>query len=256
MQSWTITNWDHVNAAAETPTRSHATEATLAQLPDTQVDTQANPCITSQGTDTSLLTAQAPPRNELTESDTELLAACELYDAFTYNTTKPSTSSNHFELPLNEISCNDYEPTPTLQEHNAASTLSMEEWLYKTIPEYTDLYPAAPPLERSHELSMITHYIKDIASYSALTTIEPPDMWLYYATEYMPPASLLHIIRYRAREYHPYVWDTEHRTYIAEKEAAAVDKYIDQYDWQAFLIKHRASLANQQPAASSRYPPA
>ena len=255
-QSWTITSWDHANAAAETPSCPHATEATLVQLRDTQVDTQANPCTTSQGTDTGLPTAQAPPCNELTESDTELLAACELHDAFTYNTTKPSPSSNHFELLLNEISCNDYEPTPTLQEYNAASTLSMEEWLYKTVPEYTDLYPAAPLLEKSHELSTITHYIKDIASHSALTTIEPPDMWLYYATEYMPPASLLHIIRYRAREYHPYVWDTEHRTYIAEKEAAAVDKYIDQYDWQAFLIKHRASLANQQPAASSRHPPA
>ena len=103
---------------------------------------------------------------------------------------------------------------------------------------------------------MISHYITDIALFSALTTIEPPDMWLYYATEYMPPASLLHIIRHRAREYHPYVWDTEHRTYIAEKEAAAVAKYIDQYDWQAFLIKHRANLASQQPPGRSSNLPA
>ena len=181
----------------------------------------------------------------------ELLAACELQDAFTYNTTKPTPSSNHHELLLNEISCNDYEPTPTLQEFNEANTLSMEEWLHKTIPEYTDLYPAAPPLESSHELSLITHYIRDIASHSALTTIEPPNMWLYYATEYMSAASLLHIIRYRAREYQPYVWDAEHRAYIAEKEAAALDKYIDQFDRQAFLRKHRANLGNQQVLTSS-----
>ena len=83
MQSWTITNWDHVNAAAKTPTRSHATEATLVQILDTQVDMQANLC-----TDTSLPTAQAPPRSEFTESDTELLAACELYDAS--HITQPS----------------------------------------------------------------------------------------------------------------------------------------------------------------------
>ena len=138
----------------------------------------------------------------------------------------------------------------------------MEDWLFKTTREYTDLYPAAPPLEKSHELPTITHYIKNITSHSALTTIEPPDMWLYYATEYMPPASLLHIIRHRAPEYHPYVWDTEHCTYIAEKEAAAVDKYIDQYDWQAFLTRHRevrdkrANFAGEQPSASSSSPPA
>ena len=117
-QSWTITSWDHANAAAETPSCPHATEATLAQLLDTQVDTQTNPCINSQCTDTGLPTAQAPPCNELTESNTELLAACELYDAFTYNTNKPPPSSNHLELPLDEISCIDYAPTPTLQEHN------------------------------------------------------------------------------------------------------------------------------------------
>ena len=67
----------------------------------------------------------------------------------------------------------------------------------------------------------------------------------------MSAASLLHIIRYRAREYQPYVWDAEHRAYIAEKEAAALDKYIDQFDRQAFLRKHHANLANQQPLTSS-----
>ena len=133
----------------------------------------------------------------------------------------------------------------------------MEDWLSKTTGEYIDLYPAAPPLEKAHELATITHYIGDIASHSALTTIEPPHMWLYYATEWIPPASLLHFIRPRAREYHPYVWDTEHCTYIAEKEAAALDKYIDHYDRQAFLTRHReamgkrANLANQQPSAIS-----
>ena len=82
-------------------------------------------------------------------------------------------------------------------------------------------------------------------------------MWLYYATEWIPPASLLHLIRPRAREYHPYVWDTEHCTSIAEKEAAALDKYIDHDDRQAFFTRHReamgkrAILANQQPSASS-----
>ena len=48
--------------------------------------------------------AQAPPGNELTESDMELLAACELQDPFTYNTTKQTPSPNHYELLLNEIS--------------------------------------------------------------------------------------------------------------------------------------------------------
>ena len=177
MKRWTSTTREP-NAAAGTPPCPHVFAATFAQIPATQVDTQANPGVTSQDSDTGLPIAQAPPGNELTESDMELLATCELQDAFTYNTTKQTPSPNHYELLLNEISCNDYEPTPTLQEFNEANTLSMEEWLHKTIPEYTDLYPAAPPLESSHELSLITHYIRDIASHSALTTIEPPNMWL------------------------------------------------------------------------------
>ena len=84
MQGWTATPWSHANAAAETPSRPHVTEATLVQLPDTQVDTQTDPRTTNQCTDTGLPTAQATPRNELTESDIELLAACELYDALTH----------------------------------------------------------------------------------------------------------------------------------------------------------------------------
>ena len=250
MQNWTSTTPD-LNAAAETPLCPHTVAATLVQFPDTQVDTQANPSTTSQDSDTGLPIAQAPARNELTESDTELLAACELQDAFTYSTTKPTPCSIHDELLLNEISCNDYEPTPTPQEFNEANILRMEQWLYKTIPEYSALYPAAPPLDSSHELSLTTNYIKDIASHSALTTIEPLNMWLYFATEYMSAASLLHMIRYRAREYQPYVWDTGQRAYIAEREAAALDKYIDQYDRQAFLRKHRANLTTQQPPTGS-----
>ena len=138
MQGWIVTPWSSANAAAEAPSRPHAAEATLVQLLDTQVDTQTDPRTTNQCTDTGLPTAQATPRNELTESDIELLAACELYDALTHSTTTSPPSSNHLEFPLDEISCNDYAPTPTLQEHNAASTLSVEDWLSKTTGEYID----------------------------------------------------------------------------------------------------------------------
>ena len=250
MQNWTPTTSDY-NAATVTSLCPHTVAATFAHLPDTQVDTQANPNTTSLDSDTGLPIAQAPASNELTESDMELLAACELQDAFTYSTTTPTPCSNHDELLLNEISCNDYEPTPTPQEFKEANMLSLEQWLSKTIPEYSALYPAAPPLDSSHELSLITHYIRDIASLSALTIIEPPNMWLYFATEYLSAASLLHIIRCRAREYQPYVWNARHRAYIARREAAAMDKYIDQYDRQAFLTKHRANLTIQQPPTGS-----
>ena len=250
MQNWTPTTPDR-NAADVTHLCPHIVTATLTHLPGTQVDTQANPNTTSFASETVLPIAQAPASNELTESDMELLAASELQDAFTYSTTMPSPCSNHDELLLNEISCNEYEPTPTLQEFKEANMLSVEQWLSKTIPEYSDLYPAAPPLDSSHELSMITHYISDIASLSTLTISEPPNMWLYFATEYLSGASLLHIIRCRAREYQPYVWNARHRAYTAKKEAAAMDNYIDQYDRQAFLTKHRVNITTQQPPLSA-----
>ena len=94
----------------------------------------AIPNTTSLASETVLPFAQTPTSNELTESDMELLAASELQDAFTYSTTMPSPCSNHDELLLNEISCNEYEPTPTLQEFKEANMLSLEQWLSKTIP--------------------------------------------------------------------------------------------------------------------------
>ena len=250
MQNWTTTTPDR-NAADVTHLCPHIVTATLTHLPDTQVDTQANPNTTSFASETVLPIAQAPASNELTESDMELLAASELQDAFTYSTTMPSPCSNHGELLLNEISCNEYEPTPTLQEFKEANMLSLEQWLSKTIPEYSALYPAAPPLDSTHELSTITHYIRDIASLSTLTISEPLNMWPYFATEYLSGASLLHIIRCRAKEYQPYVWNAGYRAYTAKKEAAAMDNYIDQYDRQAFLSKHRVNTTAQHPPLSA-----
>ena len=186
MQEWIVTPWSSANAAAEAPSHPHAVEATPAQLPDTHVDTQTNSRTTNHCTDTGLPSAQATPFNELTESDTELLAACELYDALTRSTTTWLPDSNHLELPLDELSCNDYAPIPTSQEYKEASTLSVEGWLTKTTNEYIDSYPATLPFEDAHEPATITQYVKDIASHSALTTTEPSNMWLYFATEWLP----------------------------------------------------------------------
>ena len=55
----------------------------------------------------------AQPHIELTESDTELLAASELHNEFEYNTTMPNERPNHGEPLLNELTSNDYLPTPT-----------------------------------------------------------------------------------------------------------------------------------------------
>ena len=94
---------------------------------------------TSPAPETVLPIAQPPTCIELTESDTELLAASELQNEFTYSTTMPNASPNQDELLVDELSWNDYEPTPTLQEFNDANMLSLEQWLFKTTPEYSAL---------------------------------------------------------------------------------------------------------------------
>ena len=108
---------------------------------------------TSSVPETFLPLAQPHTCTELTESDTELLAASELHNEFTYNTTMPNERPNQDEILVDELSCNDYEPTPIIQEFNDANTLSLEQWLLKTIPKYNALYPAAPLLNTTHELN-------------------------------------------------------------------------------------------------------
>ena len=111
---------------------------------------------------------------------------------------------------------------------------SLEQWLLRAIPQYHIQYPAAPPISSTHEISLITNYLKDIATLSTLTTHAPPNMWLLYATEYISDALLLNVIRNRAENYQPYVWNDKHQAHMARREAKAMSNYINRYDsmWQ------------------------
>ena len=121
---------------------------------------------------------------------------------------------------------------------------SLEQWLLRAIPQYHTQYPAAPPLNSTHEISLITQYLKDIATLSTLTTNAPPNMWLLFATEYISDALLLNVIRNRAENYQPYVWNDKHQAHIARKEAEAMDNYLNRYDrmWQEL---HENTTAHQ-----------
>ena len=59
-------------------------------------------------------------------------------------------------------------------------------------------------------------------------------MWLLYATEYISDAVLLNVIRNRAENHKPYVWNDKHQALMARKEAKAMSNYFNQYDsmWQ------------------------
>ena len=75
---------------------------------------------------------------------------------------------------------------------------------------------------------------KDIATFSTLTINVPPKMLPFFATEYISEAFLLNVIRNRAEDYQPYVWNKKYQAHIARKEAEAIDNYLNRYDrmWQ------------------------
>ena len=191
------------------------------------------------------------PHTELTESDNELLAATEAHNVTEHKTTttdKSSTWSEHHHHHHVFLPCETPSNTPppsSLSHHMLieANMLNFDQWLLRAIPQYHTHYPQHPPISCSQEISSISHYLKDIADMSTLTTDAPPNMWLLYATEHITDALLLKIIRKRAAEYQPYVWNDKHHAKMAREEATEMGKYLNQYDsmWQE-LHEHSTDL--------------
>ena len=94
-----------------------------------------------------------------------------------------------------------------------------------------------PPLNITHEISFITHYIKDIATFHTFTINEPQNMRPYFATEYTSEAVLLNIMQSLTEDYQHYVCNRKYRAHTAKKERKAIDSCINRHDAQAFLEK-------------------
>ena len=256
MQNLTTTTSNHNTTKADL---SHP-QAAAATSAYTRTHIQINPsCNVNLAPETAPLLAHS--HIELTESDIELLAATETHNESEHNTTMSMEHPNWFEhhqhhqhhhhhhhhhhhqfLPT-ESPTNNLPLSLTHQEHIEANMPSMEQWLLRAIPQYHTQYPAAPPISNTQEINLITHYLKDIATLSTLTTDAPPNMWLLYATEYISDALLLNVIRNRAENYQPYVWNDKHQALMARKEAKAMSSYLNQYDsmWQE-LHEHSTDL--------------
>ena len=91
MQDWTATSWRSDNVEADEPRHLDAVDANQAQSPDSEASilvstagvSLAGSRTTSNNVDIGSHPVPAVPDHQPTESDTELLAACELYDALT-----------------------------------------------------------------------------------------------------------------------------------------------------------------------------
>ena len=117
MQNWTTMASNHNAANAEQP---HPQVAAVTSQHNASSNTSPVP-------ETAIPIAQPHICTELTESGTELLAASEFHNEFEYNTTMPNERPNHEDILVNELSCNEYEPTPTLQEFNDANMLNLKQ---------------------------------------------------------------------------------------------------------------------------------
>ena len=244
MQNLNTTTPDH-NTTMASLSHPHDVAATSAY---TRTHTQSNP-----NRNVNLATEIAPllthSHIELTESDIELLAATEAHNDSEHNTTmtveSPNWSEHHQHYHHHHHHHHHHHNVflPSESPSNNPPPLSLNQWLLRAIPQYHTHYPKNPPISCTQEISLITHYLKDIATMSTLTTDAPPNMWLLYATEYITDALLLKVIRKRAVNYQPYVWNDKHQARMAREEAKAMSSYLNQYDsmWQE-LHEHSTDL--------------
>ena len=74
---------------------------------------------------------------QLTNSDEELLHACELFDALQNPTSSTKRDCNpesiYFDLPLENVSMHNLAPEPPMQNYEEALTLTVEEWARRTV---------------------------------------------------------------------------------------------------------------------------
>ena len=96
-------------------------------------------------------------------------------------------------------------------------------------------------------------HVNDIAPYSGMVAGFPPNLWPWLATEWLSASSLLLQLQQRMPEYHPYVWNESRCKMFAIKEAEAWDKYLANYDHQAFLTKHYEVSTNVDEASPQQH---
>ena len=116
-----------------------------------------------------------------------------------------------------------------------------------TNPELSELLVAD-----GQELDKVILYVNDIAPYSGMVAGFPPNLWPWIATEWLSASSLLLQLQ-RMPEYHPYVWSESCCKMFAIKEAEAWDKYLANYDYQAFLRKHYEVSTNVNEASPQQH---
>ena len=201
---------------------------------------------------------------QLTNSDEELLHACELFDALQNTTSSTKRYCNpesiYLDLPMENVSMHNLAPEPTMQNFEEALILTVEEWARRTIQANAN--SELPRLLDADEqdLAKIVLYVNDISPHFRIVPECPPSLWIWCATEWLPGLSLLQQLQQRITDYHPYVWDEEQCKLFATTEAAACDMHLTMHDHQSFLSKydqfftHTNEVPRPQPAAMDLNP--
>ena len=124
--------------------------------------------------------------------------------------TSPTPDSDTGSLCFDDIEMHGLGPHPTDQDFDDALNLPLNKWVLSTIALGLDPPLANLLIHNGTGLERTVSYIQAFAPYTSFCAGIQSNAWVWFATEWTTPTSLLGQIQHRVLDYYPYVWNQQH----------------------------------------------